>query len=71
MEGGRTKGEWKRLEVKGINRRAVCVADTLLSIQKIYLHGVLPIQTNLEYPDLSFSEVLANASHSQAPSSSR
>lgn len=71
MEGGRTKGQGQRLEVEGINRRAVHVADTLLSIRKNNLHGVSPVQTNLEYPDLSFSEVLANASHSQAPSSSR
>lgn len=71
MERSRTKGQWQRLGVKGINRGAVHAADTLLSIQKNDLHGVLPIQTNLEHLDLSFSEVLANASHSQAPSSSR
>lgn len=71
MEGGRTKGQWQRLEVNQINRGAVHVADTLLSIRKNNFHGVLPIQTNLEHLDLSFSEVLANVSHSQAPSSSR
>lgn len=71
MKSGRTKGQWWRLEVKGINRGAVHTADALLSIQKNNFHGVLPIQTNLEHLDLSFSEVLANLSHSQAPSSSR
>lgn len=71
MESGRTKGQWRRLEVKGINRGAVHTADTFLSVRKNNFHGVLPIQTNLEHLDLSFSEVLANPSHSQAPSSSR
>lgn len=33
-ESGRTKGQGWRLEVKGINRGAVHVADTLLSIRK-------------------------------------